>query len=254
MNTRKLIVYSSLVAAAFVSQPALADAGGIFGWGGSSEVGPYVRVDSGASFSRDMNSDFGRKNAGDSYILDGGVGYQFTPNFRGDVTVGYRGGYKNSNTSVTPTGSVDSGGNPISLITSSAVKIKTLPVLLNGYMDVGKFGAFTPYIGGGFGFSVNKTNSTNIVTQTSSLLGTFPNTTGTLGGKRTTSAAWQLGAGTSVDVYKNVKFDIGYQYTYFGTVKTADVARFSDGSVVPGLTGKSSLSAHEIMAGFRFDF
>lgn len=256
MVSRYFVACSSLIVGCLMGQAAFAAAPAqdMFGFGGSPDLGFYDRVDTGYSFSRKLSSDFNNQDAGKSYIAGAGVGYQFTPNLRSDLTIGYRGNYKNSSTTTNPLGTFDSGGNPLSLVTSSSMPVTAVPVLLSGYVDVGKFGAFTPYVGGGLGFSVNRTGKTNIANQTSSLLGVFPFNTGTLGGTTRTAFAWQFGAGTSIDIYNNIKLDVGYRYLNMGTIKTKDTATFSDGTVVSGLTSRSTLAANEVQVGLRIGF
>ena len=100
--------------------------------------GPYIFGEFGYSLSREDGSD----DFGNSPILGGGVGYRFHPNFRADVSLGWRGGYeaKDRDDTIVP-------GSTLSLKTD----ISSWAFLVNGYYDIITFGRFTPYVGGASG-------------------------------------------------------------------------------------------------------
>jgi opacity protein-like surface antigen len=249
-----LALCSALAGLVLGSESGNAQAPGLLGMGGATSTGPYIRLDSGYSFSEKLSADFLNRTAGDSYIVGGGAGFQFTPNLRADVTVGYRGDFKNTASATSPLGTTDAFGAPLFLTTNTSTPIRALPVLVNGYVDLGKVLWFVPYVGGGIGFSRNETRSTGVSNTASSVNGSAPVNTGILPGATQTSFAWQVGAGTAIEITPSIKVDVGYRYVHFGDVHTADVATFSDGTTVSGATMRATLTAHEIQAGVRVGF
>ena len=81
-------------------------------------------------------------DVGSSGLVSGGVGWRFNPNFRSDVTLGYRGWFKIDET--TP-GSVNIKAD-----------VKSLALMLNGYYDFNMSSSFDFYIGAGIGAAANK--------------------------------------------------------------------------------------------------
>lgn len=250
-------IFAASVVALLLSAPLAAHAEamsqGIFGQGGASKMGWYAGINTGYAVSQDLGADFNKHDAGSSYIVGGEVGYQFTPNLRTDLGIGYDGSFYSKSTSVTPTGSVDSGGNPISTVVTQKTSISSLPVMANAYLDAGNFSSLVPYIMAGLGFSVNQTDKTKTVGFSQSVLATAPanNLTGSLDGATRVSFAWQVGAGASYDIGQKLKLDVGYRYVDLGQVKTGGVEHFVDGSVQTGLGLKTDLTAHEILVGLR---
>jgi len=122
--------FLSILLAGFVLVPLQAKAGdapasmaqspGAF----DNSSGIYLRGDIGASY---LN--WGSATTPWAYVGDAGIGYQFNPNFRTDLTYDMSGNY---------------GVNPGTLSTSM--------VLINGYYDFRNDSAFTPYVGVGAGY------------------------------------------------------------------------------------------------------
>jgi opacity protein-like surface antigen len=82
------------------------------------------------------------------------------------------------------------------------VKVKTLGALINGYYDFPNRTKFTPYASAGLGWLQNKISETR--TGSAKFNG--------MGSATRSSFAWQLGAGVSYAVSKNVAIDLGYRY------------------------------------------
>lgn len=107
-----------------------------------------------------------------------GIGYQFTDNLRGDLTAGY--------------------------ISQSAKgfdgSARVWDLMANAYYDIGNFGGFTPYLGGGLGMANVRYKATlddDIKLKSDD----------------TYRFAWALMAGVAIDVAPNVKVDLGYRYS-----------------------------------------
>jgi opacity protein-like surface antigen len=194
------------------------------------KVGLYGRIDSGWSFGRDIDGG----DVGDSYIIGGGVGYRFTPNFRTDVTIGYRGGYDLSATETI-------GANTL----AGEADLKSWAGLINVYYDFANASRFTPYIGAGIGVARNKLDDVPLMLNGASV--------GTLNGDSKTNVAWQLSLGTAIRVSQGISLDVGYRYMDLGKFQSADTGTVL-GAPVTGVRSEDDLRAHEIQVGLRFDF
>jgi opacity protein-like surface antigen len=196
--------------------------------------GLYLRLDSGWSFSRDAGGEF-EDDVGGSYILGAGLGYRFSPNLRGDITATYRGGYD-----------VDFTNRVILFPVTAQAKadVSSIAGLVNVYYDIGKFGLFTPYVGGGIGLSRNKIDDVSAIAP--------GGVTAQIDGDEKISLAWQLSAGTAIEIRPGVSFDIGYRYIDLGKVETADTGNLLGVIPVTGVRAAGELKAHEIQVGFRW--
>jgi opacity protein-like surface antigen len=197
----------------------------------------YLRLDTGASFSRKLNS--GDDDVGTGGIIGGGIGYRFNDHLRSDVTLAYRAGYKASGASTTDAGTGDT-------LSVGKADISSTAVMTNLYYDVATIDRFTPYVGGGLGLAFNKTDAARMSVNGSDV-GQGTSTTNT-------DLAWQLSAGASIAVTGNLSADIGYRYQDLGKVKAGinDFTPNGESTAMGG--GKGSLSAHEIQAGMRYNF
>lgn len=221
--------------------------------GETGKSGVYLRAEGGYSWARDAGIDNTGSDSNTQLLIDkldevgtspfigGGVGYRFTPAFRADLTVGYRWGFQLDD--------VDAANAS----TSHRADIKSLAVMLNGYVDVAdlagvKLGVFKPYIGGGLGIARNKIDSYTYE-QAGQNLQQVP-------GGSTTNLAWQLSAGTGIVVTPGLLLDVGYRYSDFGKVKN-DNGEFIDSITGPTGTAidpvKGDLRSHDIMVGIRYE-
>jgi outer membrane autotransporter protein len=106
-------------------------------------------------------------------------------------------------------------------------KLKTQSVMLNAYYDIDTGTQFTPFVGGGIGYTRAK----------ASLVFGGEN----LGSDKDTAFTWQLGAGVAYAVNDNVTVDAGYRYV--------DCNDFDFGDDISVDT-----SAHEFYIGARYAF
>lgn len=198
----------------------------------AADEGVYARLDTGWSFSQDGGKDLD-DDFGNSPIIGAGVGYRLNQYVRGDLTVGYRGGYE-----------VDTSGDIAGFAANAKGDVSSLAAMANVYVDVAKFGAFTPYVGGGIGFSRNKLDDVD---------GSVAGVNGKIDGDTETSFAWQLSAGVGIEVAPKWTVDVGYRYIDLGEVKTGNSASLGgvSGAIDPI---KADLKAHEIQASVRYQF
>jgi opacity protein-like surface antigen len=194
--------------------------------------GLYLRGDAGASFTTEGNRSFGSVDQGDSYAIGGGVGYRFSPNFRTDVTLGYRGDY----------GFDQTGGG-----VRARANLDSFVGLVNGYWDITTVAGFTPYIGAGIGFADNSYGRTRVSTTGGAPIGT-------LNGDTTTDFAWQATAGVSYSVTPKWAIDFGYHYLDMGTAQTGSTFTAGGVGLATGGPLKGDLQAHEATVGLRYSF
>jgi len=146
--------------------------------------------------------------------------------------------------------------------------------LVNGYLDLGHYWGFTPYVGAGLGASYNQNSSSLIYYRTSDGAPwgpdlTMPQTQNvprwiTLNGqtwptqppfgptnwnqyaeKKSWAFAWNVMAGFAYDIQDNLKLDIGYRYLNAGTY-TSLPGYWTLRSPVTG-----SITAQEVRVGLR---
>jgi len=172
-------------------------------------------------------------DVGDSYVLGGGIGYRFSPNVRGDVTLGYRGDYSLTGT--------DGGGAQFKSDITSMV------VMANGYYDFSA-GGVRPYIGAGIGWAQNEMDP---------VVQTFPGGSITTPGGKKSGTAFALMAGVGIPVSGWV-LDIGYRYIDLGKIESGSGTASATFTGVPGAIpfpysgAEGKLTAHEITVGVRF--
>jgi len=214
-------------------------AGGSFGYPGSANVqvpAPipipdyanmfYLRGDIGwASYeSSDIGEtgiNFTNGSLDDTVSVGAGFGVNFRDKIRGDITADFM--FDTDVAATNPT-----TGNIHSTDLSSIV------VLTNLYYDMLGRDRFTPYVGGGIGFSYNETD-----TLTTSAGG---NTSGS----GSTEFAAALMAGFSYRMDDRWMLDAGYRFLFLGDAKTksgsANSMRIDD------------IQVHELRFGVRYEF
>jgi opacity protein-like surface antigen len=220
--------------------------------GASAAADLYWRVDGGYSMSSNANirdNNFaldgficgdpvcntpGELNdVGNSFVIQGGLGWRLNPNTRVDVTLGYRGSYE-----------LDDGD---AFPSDFKADITSWALMANGYYDFsltwGK-----PYVGAGLGIAMNK-----IDTITNSGGALAPQSFAIPGGS-SSGLAWALMAGISFPLSPTMTLDLGWRYIDLGDIES------DAGTIVctpacgtdpySGMSGK--LRAHELMIGLRF--
>lgn len=146
--------------------------------------------------------------------------------------------------------------------------------LVNGYLDLGHYWGFTPYVGAGLGASYNQNSSSLIYYRTSDGAPWGPDLTMpqernvprwiTLNGqtwpiqlpfgptnwnqyaeKKSWAFAWNLMAGFAYDIQDNLKLDIGYRYLNAGNYTSLP----GYGTLRAPVTG--NITAQEVRVGLR---
>ncbi|WP_119256733.1 outer membrane protein [Shinella zoogloeoides] len=209
--------------------------------------GWYLRGDAGWSYnkmrgahyfqgSNDTDADFDYTRLKSGFVIGGGVGYQINDHFRTDVTLDYmfKSNFRGGTTGlcgVTPCQSTDRSG------------MSALSLLANAYVDIGHYGVFTPYVGGGIGGSYVKWNKLD-----NTICNGGTCTTTEHGGKKSWRFTYALMAGASIDLTCNLKADVGYRFRHI--TKGAMFGFKNNGG--PGYD--KGFYSHEARAGLRYSF
>src|ERR1043165_8821846 len=171
MSRVRALIVGFMGAVAFVATAHAADPAGA--WRPPPDSAPqfkellsgwYLRADIGYRWNNGgrSNSNVVSERYTDSYDGTVGFGYKYQW-FRADVVYDRSGPTRVSAFTSVPTGQPQ-----------FTAKIRSETILVNGYIDFGTWGGFTPYIGGGAG--VARLKSTNYVDSTDT-----PSTTGVMG-------------------------------------------------------------------------
>lgn len=223
---------------------------------------PYVRVDGGwvLTAGGDRNVDFaglinngsgkGLGSTDDGALVGIGAGIALPMGVRGDVQFTYRWGLKGSNSAsnIVPKGAA----GILNYSGSAKTDISSFAMMANGYYDIKTGTIFTPYLGAGIGFASNKSNDTKYAIRENIAGFDF---SGTQFGRRTTSFAWSLMAGGSVDLMQGLALDVGYRYFDGGKIKSfKEVRDNSNGNVAVFDTLSQYVRLHELTAGLRYSF
>ena len=257
--------------------------------------GWYLRGDVGASvYTRpryseaydytgypDANRSFGNEIGGGGFA-GVGVGYQFTPFLRGDVTGEYRysTGLRGSEYYKGPEFDNGLGSYGVNKSTSN---FDSAVVLANAYFDLGTWYGITPFIGGGVGYAFNHISgySTNQQFTSPTYAYDYGNpiydckcgqayynyapvydnngnpvyntNSGSKFYKSKTSGsfAWALHAGLAYDVSDALKIEVAYRYLNLGKAETGP-------GFVPCCTGSlqaikvKDIEAHDVKIGLRY--
>jgi opacity protein-like surface antigen len=178
---------------------------------------------------------WGRSTVTGGSIKDAPVEVVSGPGIRADVTVGFRGDRTlKGEPPLPPPAPTIPDKDPVH------GKVSSITLMFNGYLDLGNFHGFTPYVGAGIGVAFNELDNV-----------TFTNgTVVRLGSRRESDFAWALMAGVARDLGRGVMLDIGYRYIDLGEIGVAGV----DGAGRAFSLHIDDLAAHEIRIGIRVPF
>ena len=207
---------------------------------------PVSLLEESASFtSASIDTDF---------TWGGGFGYRFTDYFRADATVdGFRADFNGSTASDETCGGLPNDDTTCRSENSS--EVSAVSVMANGYVDLGTYVGFTPYVGAGAGFSylswddLNDTTycvdgGVDVCVPPGATVGSTSHA-----GENGWRFTYALMAGVAYDISKNFKLDVGYKYRSIdgGDMFGWDSAdEFGDGS-------HGNIDTHEVRLGLRYE-
>lgn len=157
------------------------------------ESGPYLKIEGGHSWTQQAHWHLGG-DTGESTVWGAGLGYRISDNFRADVSYANRSGF-------------EIGGRDGSYDVSGNVTNKT--AMLSLYWDIGTFSSFTPYVGAGVGWALNKTQTAYYVS---------PSSSGSRDGAADHNFAWQAMAGVSYAITPAISIDFSTRFLDAGQV------------------------------------
>lgn len=216
----------------------------------------------------------------DSSLFTGGVGvgYHFNDYFRGELNFGILptddfgngytttcGGNETTTTSDNLTGiilSQTSGVGSRACPGSDNGENKAYSLMASGYVDLGTFSGFTPFIGGGVGVAYSKyriaEGERDCSDSSSSAGGVGATTTvdfvcyddsvyeGSVTSEGEYTFAYSLGAGVNYQVTRNLSLDVGYEYF---AAPNAHYVTYDAGA----FTVHEGTDYHQVKVGLRYD-
>jgi opacity protein-like surface antigen len=231
--------------------------------------GWYLRGDIGYALSRDASpfyraydSGTGTYGAG-SYtsggigndaIVSAGIGYRFSDWLRTDATLerftgGFDGSTQNSLTCAGTAGTTGCRSVDTSDFTAYAL-------MLNAYADLGTFAGFTPYLGGGLGYTHVDWGALNsgyyCVDGSGSCASYGLASTSSNAGTGSWRFSYALMAGVAYDISPKVKIDFGYKFRHVGSGGMFAWDASAAGAGATGAQGSDGgISSHELTVGLR---
>jgi opacity protein-like surface antigen len=177
-------------------------------------------------------------------FIGGGFGYQLNNWFRGDITAEYRAPLNYSAFETYPAGTGYSAGGD-----AYTAKIGSTVVLANGYVDLGTWYGFTPFVGAGIGAAFLQFHGLTDV-------GTGPGNYGgygTAADANLTNLAWAAMAGFDYSIAPNWKFEVGYRYLDMGRL-TSNGIMCQPACAPPYEVQSFHLASQDVRVGLRYVF
>ena len=189
------------------------------------------------------------------FTFGGGFGYHFNDWLRADATVeGFRGDFNGTTTMPAPC----SGAMPAGTTCRSedSAKFSAIGIMANAYADLGTYAGFTPYVGGGLGYSLIRWGDLDgsaycvgAACPTTAAVGTSLH-----GGEDNWRFTYALMAGVAYDISKNLKLDVGYKYRH---IQGGDMFGWNAADSAAGASGvqgrDKGFDTHEVKVGLRYD-
>lgn len=173
-----------------------------------------------------------------TWLVEGGLGCgSGSYGFRGELMLGYRGDRKIKGEPGNWAPNVPVNDDPLH------TSLTTYTAMFNVYKDLGRWGAFTPYLGAGLGLAYHVLDDVSFTNNA--------NLTNHIHGDRDLAFAWQLMAGVGYQVSDRAILDFGYRYVDLGK---ATSERHDSAFAVNPRVYVNDLTAHEFKVGLRYHF
>jgi opacity protein-like surface antigen len=224
----------------------------------SQASGWYLRGDVGYAFtdlrgahyfqgSNASDVDFSSASLDNNVTLGGGVGYQINNYLRTDVTLDYLFNTDFKGSTHGQCGACGPGFTAVDATSSDTTSMSALSLLANAYVDLGTYGAFTPYVGAGIGGTYVKWKQLKDVNcadsdSTSCDGADYHN------GRGSWRFTYALMAGTAVDLTCNLKADVGYRFRH---IEGGDMFGYADNG---GPGSDNGVNLNEVRVGARYNF
>ncbi len=221
----------------------------------------YVRGDFTASsnsfdtMTEPPNYTYSPAHLGNSRAWGVGLGYHFSPNIRGDLTVDW-------GSNAAARGSIVDGAATVQ--GERQFGVKHTVGLANLYYDFDTHSRITPYLGVGLGFARNTTVAGHVAISGCDAVDPvtgLPACAAAFEGATKTNAAGALMAGFSAKLGDRWNLDAGYRFLYLGDAHTGDIQiTRAAGATVPANAPNSTpeatvrdMYAHQFRVGLRMD-
>jgi len=234
------------------------------GWYLRGDIGWNFKVDSNLSYYSNAQYDYDDQNMDGGTDFSVGFGYVFNDWFRSDVTLDYADQNKWSGRTQGSCGSTYSG-NCYSL---DSARFDMFSVQANGYVNLGRFYGWSPYVGGGLGVSKvnwNDYESTPACSMNSGQTCPYGSYAGTSGiervqgtavsypGAYSTLFSYSLMAGVDYKIDDRWYLDLGYKWTQtHGDGKVVEANANGAGNPV-GDSTFGTLNVHQFKIGLRYE-
>lgn len=239
------------------------------GWYLRGDIGYAFATSAGLPTYRTYNSTSGTYSdnvfatAGINTGINGGVGfgYRFTNYLRLEGMLDIlSGSFNGATTSATPC--LDPVANPIYVGTTcrseDSALFRIYSPMVNGYVDLGTYARFTPYVGAGVGAAnvqwQDLTNTTYCVDGAAPCPAPAMIASTTHDGLSSWRFSWAVMAGFAYDLTRNTKLDFGYKYRNItgGPMFAFDAATAGAGAT--GVQGRDAgFGTHEVRLGLRYE-
>ncbi len=213
----------------------------------------------GAFYSAGVTNTFNNSSLSGSGFFDFGVGYQFNPWLRGDITGELRGGsHFQSLEVVNDPKFPGSGGTPAQFADFYRGDVSTYLLMANVYADLGTWNGISPYVGAGIGYGTTEING---LTDQGTALGAPVG--GYFGNGGQSGFAWALMTGLDFHVTQNLTMELGYRYLSYEGFKSGGSNCLNGGGVnggfgnncgggVPNVLSSARLGSNDFLLGFRW--
>ncbi|MDS1136942.1 outer membrane protein [Nitratireductor indicus] len=213
---------------------------------------PFVyRTFDGASYG---SSQFNSASLSKDFSFGVGFGYSFTDWLRADVAVDrFSGSFSGTTSSASPCPTAPAGTTCRS---EDSSEFTAYSAMINGYVDLGTFVGFTPYVGAGVGYTYVKWDDLNNSSYCVGATCPSPALVGTTahGGASDWRFTYALMAGVAYDVTDNMKIDVGYRYR---SIAGGDMFNWDAATATAGATGIQAndpgFNSHEVRVGLRYE-
>jgi opacity protein-like surface antigen len=176
-----------------------------------------------------------------------GIGYTVNNWLRLDVTGEYRGA---ANFKGLDVGTISPGVFAADRYTASKSE---WTFLFNGYVDLGTWYNFTPFVGAGVGFSRNTIS--NFGDFSTCVDSSGCGGSDAFGGTASTwNFAWALHAGLAYQLSRNVTLELAYRYIDLGNARSGDVIVFTGTNNFFNPMEFNHLTSNDVKLGLRFNF
>ena len=169
------------------------------------------------------------------------VGMYFTNNLRGDFSLEYKNNQKLSTTD-SPIPAFDYTGD-----------FSSVSSFLTGFYDFNAVDildkSITPFVLGGIGYAINESGKIKILE-----IGAAESEAVFMDSDFEENIAWKVGAGASVNITKNLIFDMQYEFVDLGSVKAGDFFRAGEMIGPMEIPMKFDYRTHDFNVGLRYSF